>query len=74
MFKLMVRKVGNSLGFTLPTEVVQMLRVKEREILFLTEIPGGFRLSRYHPYFWEEIEVAEDFLRRYKNALRELAE
>lgn len=74
MVTLKVRKVGNSLGFTLPTEVVQMLRVREREELFLTEVPGGLRLSRFHPFFWEEIEVAEDFLRRYKNALREIAE
>ena len=74
MYTFKVRKVGNSLGFTLPTEVVQMLRVKERELLFLTEFPGGFRISRYNPLFWEEVEIAEDFLRRYKNALHELAE
>ena len=74
MFTLKVRKVGNSLGFTLPTEVVQILRVKEREVLYLTEVPGGLRLSRFNPYFWEEIEIAEDFLMRYKNALHELTE
>lgn len=34
---------------------------------------GGFRLTSYDPDFAETMEVAESFLARYKNALRDLA-
>jgi putative addiction module antidote len=74
MVQLRVRKVGNSLGVTLPTEAVQTLHVKEGDPLFLTEAPGGFRLTPYDPNFEETMKVAEAFMGRYKNALRKLAE
>ena len=74
MVRLTVRKVGNSLGVTLPTEATQTLHVKEGDMLFLTEAPGGFRLTPYDPNFGETMEVAEGFMGRYKNALRKLAE
>ena len=73
MVTLRVRKVGNSLGVTLPSEAAQSLRIKEGDQLYLTEAPGGFRLTPYDPEFRETLEVAEKFMRRYKNALRELA-
>ncbi|HTM57903.1 MAG TPA: AbrB/MazE/SpoVT family DNA-binding domain-containing protein [Candidatus Udaeobacter sp.] len=73
MVRLTVRKVGNSLGVTLPSEAAQTLRVKEGDPLYLTQAPDGYRLTPYDPSFEETIRVAEDFMRRYKNALRELA-
>ena len=73
MVQLTVRKVGNSLGVTLPTQAAQTLHVKEGDKLFLTEAPGGFRVTSYDPGFAETIEVAEDFMSRYKNTLRDLA-
>jgi len=74
MVQLKVRKVGNSLGVTLPAEAVQTLRVKDGDELFLTQAPGGFRLTPYDPNFEETMKVAEGFMGRYKNALRKLAE
>lgn len=73
MVQLTVRKVGNSLGVTLPAQAAQALHVKEGDKLFLTETPGGFRVTPYDPSFAETMEVAEDFMSRYKNALRNLA-
>ena len=73
MVQLTVRKVGNSLGVTLPAQATQVLRVKEGDKLFLTEVPGGgYRLTAYDPNFAETMEAAEDFMGRFKNALREL--
>lgn len=71
--KLKVRKVGNSLGLTIPAEVAQALHVREGDQLYLTEAPDGFRLTPYDPEFAKTMEVAGDFMRRYKNALRDLA-
>ena len=74
MVQLTVRKVGNSLGVILSGRAVQVLHVKEGDTLFLTEAPGGcFRLTPYDPNFAETMKVAEGFMSRYKNALRDLA-
>lgn len=73
MVKLKVRKVGNSLGLTLPAGAVQALRVREGDRLYLTEAPDGFRLTPYDPDFEETMQIAEEFMARYRNALRDLA-
>ena len=73
MVKLTVRRVGNSLGVTLPAQAAQVLHVKEGDELYLTEAPGGFRLTPYDPTFADTMEAAESFMKRYKNALRDLA-
>ena len=72
--RLKVRKVGNSLGVTLPARAAEALHVREGDELYLTEAPGGcFRLTPYDPSFAETMEVAEGFMNFYKNALHELA-
>ncbi len=73
MVNLTVRKVGNSLGVILPAEAAAFLNVKEGDELFLTESPDGYRLTPYDPKFARAMELAEDFMDRHKNALRELA-
>ena len=73
MVKLTVRKVGNSLGLTLPAEAVKALRVKEGDALYLTETPEGYQLVAHDPDFERTMETAEGFMKRYRNALRELA-
>ncbi|HTL99991.1 MAG TPA: AbrB/MazE/SpoVT family DNA-binding domain-containing protein [Candidatus Omnitrophota bacterium] len=73
MVKLKIRKVGNSLGLTLPAEVVQALHVREGDPLYLTEAPDGFRLTPYDPEFAEGMAIAEEVMARYRNALRDLA-
>jgi len=73
MVKLTIRRVGNSLGVTLPAEAAKALRVKEGDVLYLTETPEGYQLVAHDPDFEKTMEVAEDFMRRYRNALRELA-
>jgi putative addiction module antidote len=74
MVRLKVRKVGNSLGFTLPAEAARSMKVREGDQLYLTEGPdGSFRITAYDPEFSEAMKAAESFMARYRNALRELA-
>lgn len=73
MVKLTIRRVGNSLGVTLPAEAVKALRVGEGDAIYLTETPDGFQLVAHDPEFEDQMKVAEGFMRRYRNALRELA-
>lgn len=74
MVRLKIRKVGNSLGVTLPAEVARALKVREGDPLYLTEGPAGsFRVTPFDPEFADSLEAAESFMARYRNALRELA-
>lgn len=73
MVELKVRTIGNSTGVTFPKEVVDRLKIKSGDTVYLTESPDGYRLTPYHPEFARQMEVAESVMRRYKDALRELA-
>ena len=74
MTELKVRKFGNSLGVVLPKEVINRLRTKEGEPLFLIEAPdGSYQLSPYDPAFEEKMAKAEDIIDRYRNTLHVLA-
>lgn len=74
MVKLKIRKVGNSLGVTLPTETARALNVREGDPLYLTQgADGAFRITPYDPDFADAMQAAESFMARYRNALRELA-
>ena len=73
MFQLKVRKVGNSLGVTLPADAARMLKVREGDALYLTESPDGFRVTGYDPAFGATMKAAEAVMARYRNALRTLS-
>ena len=74
MVKLKVRRVGNSLGVTLPAATAQAMNVREGDPLYLTQGPdGSFRITPYDPEFADAMQAAESFMARYRNALRELA-
>ena len=73
MVKMTVRKIGNSLGVILPAEATAALQVAEGDKLFLTESPEGFRITPYDPAFERQMKVASKGMKKYRNALRELA-
>jgi len=73
MITLKARPVGNSIGVTLPKEVADRLKIKNGDTLFLTESPEGYRLTAYDPEFARQMEMAEDIMHRYRDALRQLA-
>ena len=74
MFELKVRKFGNSLGVVLPREVVNRLRTKDGEPLFLAEGPdGSYKLTPYDPDFAEKLAKAEKIIDRYSKTLHVLA-
>ena len=74
MTKLKIRAVGGSLGVILPKAVLQRLHVSEGDEIFLTEAPGGgYRLTAKTPEFEAQMKNAYDLIKRYRNALDELA-
>ncbi len=74
MTKLKIVTIGNSVGVTLPKELLERLRVQKGDLLFAVETPNGVELTPYDPEFAAQMEVAEDVMRRRRNMLRKLAE
>ena len=74
MLALKVHKVGNSLNLRLPKEAVTTLHVREGDVVYLTEtVDGGYRITPFDPEFERQMELAEEGMNKYRNALRELA-
>lgn len=72
--KTKVRKIGNSYGILLPKEALNAMKVKEGDVLYLTEAPeNSLQVTPGDRRFEEMMEIAERGMRRYRNALRELA-
>ena len=68
-----VTTVGNSVGITLPKEVLARLRVGKGDTLCLTETPNGVLLTPYSAEFAEIMEAAEIVMRENRDSLRALA-
>lgn len=69
-----VRRIGNSLGIVLPKEALNALKVEEGATLFLTESPeNALRITPDRPGFGHMMEISEQGMQQYRNALRELA-
>lgn len=73
MVKLKLTTIGNSVGIVLPKEVLAQLDVDKGDSLVLTRTRDGFLLSVSDPVFDKEIKAAADNIKRYRNALKELA-
>ena len=73
MVALKIRKVGNSLGATIPQDVAARLNIREGDSLFLTEAPGGYLITPYDPTFEQQMGTARSVMKKRRNGLRELA-
>lgn len=72
--KVKVRKMGGSVGITLPREIAEKLKVAEGEEVYLVEAEGGILVTSGDPEFASAMEAYQRGARKYRNALRELAE
>lgn len=69
-----VRRIGNSLGIVLPKETLATLKVEEGDTLYVTEgAQNSIRVTADEPSFARQMEIVERGMRKYRNALRELA-
>ena len=71
--KLKLTRVGNSIGVILPKEVLDRLNVEVGDELTLTQVPDGVTLSSRDADFDAQMESARKIMKKYRNALRELA-
>jgi putative addiction module antidote len=68
-----VRRVGGSVGTTLPKDMADRLRVTPGDRLLAVETEDGILLTPYDPETQEALAIAARAAKRYRNALRQLA-
>ncbi len=73
MSTLKVMQIGNSFGVVLPKEVMARLKIAKGDELHLSDMPHGVALTTTDPSFEEEMNIAREFMREYRDALAELA-
>ena len=71
---LKVTTIGNSTGVVLPKEILERLRVRKGDRLYVLETPNGIELLPYDPEFAGQMETAERVMREDRNVLRRLAD
>ncbi|MEX2530903.1 MAG: AbrB/MazE/SpoVT family DNA-binding domain-containing protein [Gemmatimonadota bacterium] len=71
--KVTLRKMGGSVGATLPKDLADRLHVQAGDDLFVIETDQGILLTPYDPQFDKAMEAYERTASKYRNALRELA-
>lgn len=73
MLKTAVRRVGNSLGITLPKTIVENYHLNEGDELHLVETSEGVVLTPFNPKFTEWARAYERTNKRFRNTLNALA-
>ncbi|MDZ4861301.1 MAG: AbrB/MazE/SpoVT family DNA-binding domain-containing protein [Candidatus Hydrogenedentes bacterium] len=74
MKRLKVRRIGNSLGAIIPREMLQRMRIDEGDEIFAVEEADGIKLTAFDPEFPRAMKAFEEGRKKYRNALRKLAE
>ncbi|HZX69860.1 MAG TPA: AbrB/MazE/SpoVT family DNA-binding domain-containing protein [Rhodanobacter sp.] len=72
--KLKITTIGNSAGIILPRELLARLRLEKGDELLALEIPDGIRLTTYDPTLAQQMEVAEEVMRKRRSLLHKLAQ
>ena len=69
-----IRRIGNSAGTTIPKVMLQRYHMAEGDRVHLVETADGILITPFDPVFAEAMEIYEEGARRYRNAMRQLAE
>jgi len=73
MLKVKITSVGKSVGILLPKEALSKLKANKGDTLYLVESPEGYILTPYQADFESQMQAAEKVMKKYRNALHELA-
>lgn len=69
-----LRRMGGSVGATLPRDMAQRLHLEAGDEVLAVETANGILLSPYDAAVDEGLAIAVKAQKRYRKALRELAE
>ncbi len=68
-----LRKMGGSIGATLPKDMAARLHLDAGDEVFVVETEQGLLITPYDPTFEQAMIAYRRGAKKYKNALRELA-
>lgn len=68
-----LRKMGGSIGATLPKDLAERLHLDVGDEVFVVATDEGLLITPYDPTFDRAMAVYRRGAKKYKNALRELA-
>ena len=71
--KVTLRRMGGSVGATLPKDMAERLHVSPGDEVFIIETEQGVLLTPFDPDFQRAMTAYERTASKYRNALRELA-
>ena len=69
-----LRRMGGSVGATLPKDMAERLHLEAGDKVLAVETANGILLSPYDPDVEEGLAVAVEAQKRYRRALRKLAQ
>ncbi len=72
--KVTLRQMGGSVGATLPKDMADRLHVEPGDEVFIIETDRGILLTPYDPDFDNAMAAYHRGARKYRHALRKLAE
>lgn len=72
--KVTLRQMGGSIGATLPKDIADRLHLEAGDEVFIIETEDGVLITPYDPDFARALAAYRRGARKYRNALRELAE
>jgi putative addiction module antidote len=72
--ELTLRQVGGSIGATLPKDMADRLRLAAGDRVLAVETERGILLTPYDPVTERALDVAARAAKKYRPALRKLAE
>lgn len=72
-FPLKIVQIGNSLGITLPKEVLGALKAEKGDTVTVTCAPDGIRLTVYDAEKQSQLKLVRSIMKKRRHALRELA-
>ena len=68
-----IRRIGNSLGMTIPKKMLERHRLSQGDEVYIVETELGLLITPYDPDFAKAMEIYEEGAKAYRNAMRELA-
>lgn len=74
VMKLKITAIGNSAGVILPKELLARLRLGKGDEIYALETPDGIKLTAFDPTLAEQMEVAEQVMRKRRALLHKLAQ
>ncbi|MCF6287101.1 MAG: AbrB/MazE/SpoVT family DNA-binding domain-containing protein [Candidatus Hydrogenedentes bacterium] len=72
--ELTITKIGDAAGVILPHDILARLNVAEGDTVYVTDVPGGVKITTHNVDFDEAMIHAERVMKEDDAALRRLAE